>query len=420
MKRKLFTLLAILSTGFYGFSQETEAEFNKWSIDLNGGLSKPSNPFNSGLRTNTFENFHGDLGVRYMFNPKFGLKADFGYDQFTIENLANSDGTIMRANLQGVVNLGRLLNFETFTQTFNAQLHSGFGWSGFTSDAFNGTDNMANFIVGLTGQIKLSNRIALNADFSYIGLVRQNFTFDGSLTQNGQPVTELRAFNGDMYNATIGISFYLGKKAVHADWYYEDKKEELEALEKRIADLETMIQDTDRDGIPDYLDAENNSIAGVMVDHKGRMIDINKNGVPDEIEKYVDGKMSKYKSDNPSVSEQEVVKKLINDGYVTTYFDFNKATPTNVSTEGIDYILTYLRNNPNESVQIIGHADEIGKDTYNNKLALQRANNVKNILVKAGIAEGRLTTSSAGEDTSVDVSSTGARKLVRRVTFKVN
>jgi OOP family OmpA-OmpF porin len=417
MKRKLFSLLLILSIGLLGYSQEVD--YNRWSIDLNGGFTKPTNPFNAGFYAKTFGFFHGDLGVRYMFNPKFGIKADFGYDQFEVENLPNFEGKIMRANLQGIVNLGRLLNFETFSSRLNAQLHSGFGWSAFSSNAFSPTDNMANFIVGLTGQIKLSNRIALNADFSYIGLVSQQLTFDGSGFINGVPLSQSRAFDGDMYNATIGLSIYLGKKSVHADWYFVNKSDELESLEKRIADLETMLQDTDRDGIPDYLDAENNSIAGVMVDNKGRMIDMNKNGIPDEIEKYVDGKMSKYSSNTSTVTDQEVIKKLINDGYVTTYFEFNKATPTNVSTEGIDFILTYLRNNPSETVQIIGHADEIGKTTYNNKLALQRAKNVKNILAKAGIAEGRMSTISAGEDTSVDPSSAGARKLVRRVTFKV-
>jgi OOP family OmpA-OmpF porin len=35
-----------------------------------------------------------------------------------------------------------------------------------------------------------------------------------------------------------------------------------------------------------------------------------------------------------------LITKLINGGYVATYFDFNKSTPTNVSTEGIDFILT--------------------------------------------------------------------------------
>lgn len=44
------------------------------------------------------------------------------------------------------------------------------------------------------------------------------------------------------------------------------------------------MNDTDKDGVPDYLDVENNSIAGVTVDTKGRMVDKNNNGVPDELE----------------------------------------------------------------------------------------------------------------------------------------
>jgi OOP family OmpA-OmpF porin len=51
-----------------------------------------------------------------------------------------------------------------------------------------------------------------------------------------------------------------------------------------------------------------------------------------------------------------------------TYFDFDKSTPSNVSTTGIDFVLTYLRNNPSASVDIIGHADELGRSSYNDKL----------------------------------------------------
>ena len=60
-----------------------------------------------------------------------------------------------------------------------------------------------------------------------------------------------------------------------------------------------------------------------------------------------------------------------------------------------------------------------GNTPYNNKLANDRASNVKEILIKAGIAPERLNVISQGEDTSVDKDSAGARKLVRRVTFKV-
>jgi len=33
------------------------------------------------------------------------------------------------------------------------------------------------------------------------------------------------------------------------------------------------MNDTDKDGVPDYLDAESSPVPGAMVDTKGRMID---------------------------------------------------------------------------------------------------------------------------------------------------
>jgi OOP family OmpA-OmpF porin len=82
-------------------------------------------------------------------------------------------------------------------------------------------------------------------------------------------------------------------------------------------------------------------------------------------------------------------------------------------------MLTYLRNNPTASIDIIGHADESGDSVKNVKLSNDRAVSVKNVLVKGGISADRLNVVSAGEDTSVDGTSAEARTLVRRVTFKV-
>ena len=65
-------------------------------------------------------------------------------------------------------------------------------------------------------------------------------------------------------------------------------------------------------------------------------------------------------------------------------------------------------------------ADEIGNEAYNQRLSERRANKVRDILVAAGISQSRITVTAGGEDNSVDKSSSGARQLVRRVTFKVN
>ena len=284
---KVFSLVA-LTTCTVNAQENTEnssenGNYNKWSIDVNAGLSKPTAPFSVNYYAANTNFIHGDLGVRYMFNNKFGLKLDFGLDSFKNKSESNSfDGKYYRSSLQGVVNLGRVLSFEDWTQRLNLQAHSGLGFSFMTNDNFDGNDDMTNFILGLTAQYKISNRVALNADFSMINNVNQQYTFDG---YEDPAVKEDRGFNSTLYNFSLGLSIYLGKNKTHADWYVVDKDaERYAALEKRVADLEVMLNDTDRDGVPDYLDVEPNTMAGIDVDTKGRGIDLNKNGVPESVD----------------------------------------------------------------------------------------------------------------------------------------
>ncbi|MFV8268938.1 OmpA family protein [Flavobacterium sp. GT2N3] len=394
-------------------SASTGNDFNKWSVELAAGLNKPMRPMTAGYRTAVTSAYVADLGVRYMFNNKFGLKADFGYNSFKEgENSIGFDSQYYRADLQGVANLGRIMSFETWTNTLGLLGHAGFGLGFGESDNFSGTDRMGNFIAGVTGQIKLSNRIALTGDFTTILNAKQNRTFDGASTVGS------RGFGGVLFNGTVGLTVYLGKNEKHADWVI-DNEGRFDAIDARFMAIENKMLDSDKDGVADYLDEEQNTPAGTMVDTKGRSIDKNNNNVPDETEAYILKNYGSTTDNSPLLTNNELITSLINGGYVAVYFDFDKSTPTNVSTEGTDFILTYLRNNPTATIDIVGHADEVGRSDYNDKLSSARANNVKNTLVKANVDASRLNVVAAGEDTSVDIDSQNARKLVRRVTFRV-
>jgi OOP family OmpA-OmpF porin len=416
MKKIILSL--VFASAFATVSAQTEPvktvnpEFNQWSVELSGGLNKPMRPMSNGYRTSVASAYVADLGVRYMFNNKFGLKADFGYNSFKEgEDSRSFDTKYYRADLQGVANLGRIMNFETWTNTIGLLGHAGFGLSQLEDENSALKDRMGNFIAGVTGQIKLSDRIALTGDFTTILNAKQDHAFDGQSTIGS------RGFGGVLFNGTVGVTVYLGKNDKHADWVTLIDKDVL-ALTERVDNLETMLIDTDQDGVADYLDLEKNTVSGVMVDSKGRAIDLNNNNVPDELENYL---LANYvnKNNQSTATNNELIKSLINGGYVATYFDFDKTNPTTVSTTGIDFILTYLRNNPSASVDIIGHADELGRSAYNDKLSNERAANVKNILTKANIDASRLSVIAAGEDTSVEKDSEGARKLVRKVTFRI-
>lgn len=366
-----------------------------------------------GQFTSTPSPYVVDLGVRYMFNNKFGLKADFGYNSFQGQkNSIDFDTKYYRVDLQGVANLGRIMNFETWTNTLGLLGHAGFGLAQLEDQNSALKDRMGNFMAGVTGQIKLSNRIALTGDFTTILNASQNAAFDAASASG------TRGFGGILFNGTVGLTVYLGKNEKHADWVI-DNEGKFDAIDARFMTIENKMLDSNKDGVADYLDEEANTPAGAMVDTKGKSVDKNNNNVADETEAYILKNYAGNTGDGSIIYNNDLIKSLINGGYVAVYFDYNKSTPTNVSTEGTDFILTYLRNNPSASVDIIGHADELGRSEYNDKLSAARANNVKNTLVKANIDASRLNVVAAGEDNSVDKNSDAARKLVRRVTFIV-
>ena len=365
---------ALALTGVHA-QTESNSGFNKWSVEFAGGLTKPQRPFSSGYSTDTPSPWVGDLGVRYMFNNKFGLKVDFGYNSFTGEkNSIDFDSKYYRVDLQAVANLGRIMNFETWTKTFGLLGHAGFGYAQLRSDNFKGADEIGNFIAGVTGQIRLSNRVALTGDFSTILNATQDHTFDGTFVEN-------RGFSGLIFNGTVGLNIYLGKNTKHADWVVTDNNTnyaDISALENKVSELEEQIKK-----------------------------------IPSKKEVVIEKQTPAQAVDN------DLIKKMINDKYYSVYFDFNKTTPIENSTAAIDVVLNYLRRNPSATLDLIGYADQVGKAEYNEKLSNTRANNVKTIFEKAGIASSRLNVIANGADTSIQKDSDEARRLARRVTFLV-
>jgi len=374
MKKVIMTLaFALALTGAHA-QTENNSGFNKWSIEFAGGLTKPQRPLTAGYSTDTPSPWVGDLGVRYMFNNKFGLKADFGYNSFTAKNNSlDFDSKYYRVDLQAVANLGRIMNFETWTNTFGLLGHAGFGYAQLRSDNFKGADEMGNFIAGVTGQIRLSNRVALTGDFSTILNASQDRTFDGANVEGN------RGFSGLLFNGTVGLNVYLGKNTKHADWtVMSSNNADLTALENKVADLEEQIKNK-----------------------------------PTQKEIIVEKQVSAQPVDN------DLIKRMINDKYYSVYFDFNKTTPIENSTAAIDVVLNYLRKNPSASLDLVGYADQVGKADYNERLSNTRANNVKTIFEQAGIASSRLNVIANGADTSIKKDSDEARRLARRVTFIV-
>ncbi|MBA4250542.1 MAG: hypothetical protein C0425_04330 [Chlorobiaceae bacterium] len=123
---------------------------------------------------------------------------------------------------------------------------------------------------------------------------------------------------------------------------------------------------------------------------------------------------------------EDIVKKYgaapVKDSWVLigVNYDFNKATLRPESFPILVNAIEVLSNNPSIKVEIQGHTDNIGSDTFNRNLAARRAETVKRFLVANGIDAGRLTTVGVGEAKPIaDNNTEEGRALNRRIEFKV-
>ena len=102
------------------------------------------------------------------------------------------------------------------------------------------------------------------------------------------------------------------------------------------------------------------------------------------------------------------------------YFDSDKATLRPESFPELDRVVELMNNNPTLEIEISGHTDDIGSESYNQKLSQNRANSVKKYVVSKGIASSKIVAKGYGESQpEVPNDSDENRQTNRRVQFTV-
>jgi peptidoglycan-associated lipoprotein len=82
-------------------------------------------------------------------------------------------------------------------------------------------------------------------------------------------------------------------------------------------------------------------------------------------------------------------------------FDFDRSDLRDDARAALDAKIPILLANSNVTIRIGGHADERGSSEYNLALGQRRAATAKRYLVERGVAEGRVETTSFGEERPV-------------------
>ena len=102
------------------------------------------------------------------------------------------------------------------------------------------------------------------------------------------------------------------------------------------------------------------------------------------------------------------------------YFDVGKFTLRSESFAELDELVSYMKWKEYEKIEIGGHTDNVGSDTDNLKLSQQRAEAIRQYLIKKGIQPTRVIAKGYGASEPIaDNSTDEGRQKNRRTEVKI-
>ncbi|MCL2485244.1 MAG: OmpA family protein [Endomicrobia bacterium] len=117
-----------------------------------------------------------------------------------------------------------------------------------------------------------------------------------------------------------------------------------------------------------------------------------------------------------TIAKDELYRDL---DFRTVYFEHNSSDLTEETLEILKENVAILLENPAIHIAVVGHCDNSGSVRYNIDLGQQRAINVKEYYIHAGIDHGRITTISYGYEKPAENNKSNEDDWNRRVETKI-
>ncbi len=223
--------------------------------------------------------------------------------------------------------------------------------------------------------------------------------------QGNRGYTSILLENGDLISGTLKLNeIRLDPDAVGE---FTVAKSNLKSIQfnapkmvlNRFGNTRRVEKDSDGDGIPDFADICMDTPRGVAVGQDGCR------------EKTMIAK---------SVNNHHTFQKDLAGDFEMMLFDFDRFELRHQYHAVLDEIALMLSRNPDTTIELKGHTDNVGTPEYNQILSEKRAETVKNYLVQKGVEKDRLFPMGFGYtiNQASNESETG-RALNRRVEMSI-
>ena len=356
MKKNILTLAAILTAAVSANAQETLSSskfFDNWQVGVKGGGFSWTT--HEAFIKNTRATFGAEIGKQ--ISPAFRLGVEgMAYVRPVQFDDATEFGNFVdmsNVSLVGTVNLSNLIaGYKGTPRFFEVEGFAGLGWGHIYPQ---GADNRKAPIVlnGMTSQF--GSNLLFNLGQSKAWGIKISpaliYFVDGvenraeSNSQNELNLTK------SWTQVTAGVVYrFKGSNGAH-HFTRPSNREELEALNKQLAGLREDLRGKD----------------GQLSESQRRIAQLEK-------------ELQEARNKKPEVIERTITKSKKTLESVVTY----RVGRTNIEPSqlpNVERIATYLRKYPNSKVVIKGYASPEGNLEKNQKLAADRAESVKKILV---------------------------------------
>ena len=355
MKKNILTLAAILTAAVSANAQETLSGskfFDNWQVGVKGGGFSWTT--REAFIKNTRATFGAEIGKQISPAFRLGVEGMAYVRPVDFDNVTKFGNFVDMSNvsLVGTVNLSNLIaGYKGTPRFFEVEGFAGLGWGHIYPQ---GADNRkAPYVLnGMTSQF--GSNLLFNLGQSKAWGIKISpaliYFVDGVAGPESVSQNELNLVNS-WTQVTAGVVYrFKGSNGAH-HFTRPSNREELEALNKQLAGLREDLRGKD----------------GQLSESQKRIAQLEK-------------ELQEARNKKPEVIERTVTKSKKTLESVVTY----RVGRTNIEPSqlpNVERIATYLKKYPNSKVVIKGYASPEGNLEKNQKLAADRAESVKKILV---------------------------------------
>ena len=356
MKRVLVLILALMTTGLIQAQKAMDGVglADNWSVGFNAGVTTPlsHSAFWGNMRSVL------GVGVSKQLTPVFGLGLEAMTSINTTSSLTAFDNT--NISLLGAVNLNNLFaGYLGEPRFFEVEAVAGLGWLHY---AKNGAGDMNS----MSSKLGFNFNFNLGENKAWTLAIKPSLVYDMNANGTDNVVFDV---NRAAWEISAGVKYHFscanGKR--HASFAKLYDQAEVDALNAQVSDLRADVENK-----ANAIEEANDKVAAL------------------------EKELNDCKNQGPKIVKDTITNHKKTLESVVTFRQGRNSIDAS-QTPNVERIATYLKNHKEATVSIKGYASPEGKAEINARIARQRAEAVKSMLVsRYKISSSRISAEGQG------------------------